>query len=125
MVTRTRRTLNSLGLGVGPGRVRNFDGEDNGGAGVGIGIDAYGGTVVEPTKNVRDLVLAESAKRDALRDADTKYNELQHRMQEKLSEAETRRIDALAAQGQRYEERIAEDLKVGVKTTSDQLAGQL
>jgi hypothetical protein len=91
----------------------------------GIGVDAFGGTVIDPTKNVREMVLDEAAKRDALREADIKFNDLQFRMQEKLAEAETRRLDALAAQGQRYEERIAEDLKVGVKTTSDQLAGQL
>jgi hypothetical protein len=84
----------------------------------GTGVDIYGGPVVDPTKNVLDLVKAESKYQDAMRDAgDNK--------QLALAEAEKHRMDDLASLRLSYEARIAEDLRVGVKTTSDQLAGQL
>ena len=84
----------------------------------GTGVDIYGGPVVDPTKNVLDLVKAESKYQDAMRDAtDSK--------QKALAQAEQRRIDDLAALRLAYDQRIAEDLRVNVKTTSDQLAGQL
>jgi hypothetical protein len=84
----------------------------------GTGVDIYGGPVVDPTKNVLDLVKAESKYQDAMRDAvDSK--------QKALDNAEQRRIDDLAALRLAYDQRIAEDLRVNVKTTSDQLAGQL
>jgi hypothetical protein len=93
--------------------------------GEGIGVDIYGQNVKDPTGNVRELVNAESQKRDELRTADKEIGSLHISYQEKLAAAESRRIDGLALQAKNYEERIANDLKVGVKTTSDQLAGQL
>jgi hypothetical protein len=84
---------------------------------------------VDPTKNVRELVWQESKYQDGMRDAEAKYSkairQAEIRRLEELSWAETRRIDALDSQRVRYEARIAEDLRVNVKTTSDQLAGQL
>jgi hypothetical protein len=102
---------------------------------------------IDPTKNVLDLVEAESryqnGMRDqsekfqnAIRDAENRRLEAENRRLEDLSladtrrlkdlaEAETRRVDGLDLQRVRYEARIAEDLRVNVKTTSDQLAGQL
>lgn len=53
-------------------------------------------TVIDPTKNVLDLVEAERKHRDSLREADTKF-------QDAMREAETRRIDQLAAQRVYYE----------------------
>lgn len=95
----------------------------------GPGVDRVGNPVVDPTKNVLDLVRAESKYQDGMRDAGEKLQnairDAEDRRIEDLSEAETRRVDALDAQRVRYETRIAEDLKVNVKTTSDQLAGQL
>jgi hypothetical protein len=84
----------------------------------GAGVDIYGGPVVDPTKNVLDLVKAESKYQDAMRDAES-------RLAATVSSAEQRRIDDLAALRLIYDQRIAEDLRVNVKTTSDQLAGQL
>jgi hypothetical protein len=84
----------------------------------GTGVDIYGGPVVDPTKNVLDLVRAESKYQDAMRDAEAKLAAL-------ASKAEKCRIDDLAALRLIYDQRIAEDLRVNVKTTSDQLAGQL
>jgi hypothetical protein len=84
----------------------------------GTGVDIYGGPVVDPTKNVLDLVKAESKYQDAMRDATEKLANAK-------MDAEQRRIDDLAALRLTYDQRIAEDLRVNVKTTSDQLAGQL
>jgi len=87
-------------------------------ASAGTGVDLFGGPVVDPTKNVLDLVKAESVKQEALAKAESKY-------QDAMREAEQRRIDDLASLRMSYDARIAEDLRVNVKTTSDQLAGQL
>ena len=84
----------------------------------GSGVDIYGGPVIDPTKNVLDLVKAESKYQDAMRDAES-------RLASATAKAEQRRIDDLAALRLIYDQRIAEDLRVNVKTTSDQLAGQL
>jgi len=84
----------------------------------GAGVDIYGGPVVDPTKNVLDLVRAESKYQDAMRDAG---NDLA----EKLRLAEKERINDLAALRHSYDTRIAENLRVEVKTTSEQLAAQL
>jgi hypothetical protein len=91
---------------------------------------------IDPTKNVLDLVKAESRYQDGMRDIGEKLQHSEnHRLAdlqsaeakrlEDLAKAETRRVDALEEQRVRYEARIAEDLRVNVKTTSDQLAGQL
>jgi hypothetical protein len=102
---------------------------------------------IDPTKNVLDLVEAESRYQTAMRDQSEKFqnairdaeNRRLHaenkriedlagaetRRLKDLADAETRRVDALEEQRVRYEARIAEDLRVNVKTTSDQLAGQL
>jgi hypothetical protein len=88
------------------------------GSGVGTGVDVFGGPVVDPTKNVLDLVKAESKYQDAMREAGEKLRQM-------LADAESRRLDDLAALRLQYEARIAEDLRVGVKTTSEQLAAQL
>jgi hypothetical protein len=84
----------------------------------GTGVDIYGGPVVDPTKNVLDLVKAESKYQDAMRAAG------EDKMSA-LARAEQRRLDDLANLRLIYDQRIAEDLRVNVKTTSDQLAGQL
>src|ERR1700683_5219086 len=95
----------------------------------GFGIDASGGVVIDPTKNVLDLVKAESKYQDAMREAEARIASLRSEAESKrldeLSGAEQRRIDALAALRQQYDTRIAEDLRIGVKTTSEQLASQL
>jgi hypothetical protein len=109
--------------------------------------EEYRHPVIDPTKNVLDLVKAESKYQDAMRAASEKYQDaireaenrrlhaeherleiiktLEVKRLQDLGGAETRRVDDLEAQRVRYEARIAEDLRVNVKTTSDQLAGQL
>ncbi len=42
----------------------------------GLGVDSSGGQVVDPTKNVLDLVEAKSKSAEELRETDRKYNEL-------------------------------------------------
>jgi len=56
----------------------------------GIGVDAAGNQVIDPTKNVLDLV-------SAGRDADAKLREADLRYFERMREADTRRIDDMAA----------------------------
>jgi hypothetical protein len=100
------------------GKLRRIGNGDPSPSAAGTGIDVYGGPVVDPTKNVLDLVRAESKYQDAMRDAES-------RLASQARAAEQRRIDDLAALRLAYDQRIAEDLRVNVKTTSDQLAGQL
>ena len=96
-----------------------------GSASAGLGVDIFGSPVIDPTKNVLDLVKAESRYQDGMREMNAKLRDAEARRLEDLARAETRRVDGLDEQRTRYEERIANDLKVNVKTTSDQLAGQL
>ena len=84
----------------------------------GTGVDIYGGPVVDPTKNVLGWMANESKYQDAMRDMESKLSKA-------AREAERQRIDDLAALRADYDKRIAEDLRINVKTTSDQLAGQL
>jgi hypothetical protein len=84
---------------------------------------------VDPTQNVRQIIWQESKYQKGMLDAESRYSkgirQAEIRRLEELAWAETRRVNDLEAQRVRYETRIAEDLKVNVKTTSDQLAGQL
>lgn len=72
----------------------------------GIGVDATGGAVVDPTKNVLDLVEAERKRQDDLRNAQEKFvaAEVAHTKemaslradhQEKLDEKESDRLDKI------------------------------
>lgn len=81
----------------------------------GPGVDASGQTVIDPTKNVEALVRAEAKRQDQLRKANTealrdqmkalehsisterKHNKSLHKMETRLSEAESKRIDAIRA----------------------------
>jgi hypothetical protein len=86
--------------------------------GAGIGIDAFGGSVVDPTENVRELVLAESKYQDGMRDSVmaacealhaalrdsivTRINDLEHHLQfvvhtydQRLETEDKNRADAL------------------------------
>jgi hypothetical protein len=74
--------------------------------------------VIDPTKNVLDLVNAERAHRDALREIDNKR-------QDELREAETRRINELAAQKQTFDLELAKVLRANQDAASTLLATQL
>jgi hypothetical protein len=106
----------------------------------GIGVDARGGGVVDPTKNVGDLVKAEAAKRDELRTADkelfdAKIDGLSDRLkllseyivqyQDSQRESETRRIDQLAQTRQEFQNTIRDMLAESVRTTSNLVSTQL
>jgi hypothetical protein len=93
----------------------------NGGSG--IGVDVYGDRAVDPTENVKALVEVEKKHiveireltdrhQTALRLADAK-------LQDVRSEAETRRLDQLAALRLVYDTQASENLRVQAKTTSD------
>ena len=76
------------------------------------------GAVVDPTKNVLDLVRAESKFQDGMREAEAKY-------QNGMREAETRRLVELANLKASYDKQISDMLSVQVKTTSDLISTQL
>lgn len=106
----------------------------------GIPIDANGGATIDPTKNVLDLVRAESKYQDSMRDA-VKENlvqqiialkELMHTFQKSVEifqnsqrEAETKRIDQLAQTRQEFQNTIRDMLAESVRTTSTLVSDQL
>lgn len=84
----------------------------------GVGVDGRGGAVIDPTKNVLDLVEAAIGRQDDLRNAETV------RFNEKI-EAETRRINELAAQKQTFDLELAKVLRANQDAASTLLATQL
>lgn len=116
-------------------------------AGSGLPVDRSGGPTVDPTKNVLDLVRAESKYQDYAREAEARRqdnlrdaeitrldqvlkaeSQLQHTINEHQvlsNKAETRRLDDLATLRQQYEVRAADSLALQVKTTSDLISTQL
>jgi hypothetical protein len=84
----------------------------------GIGVDYQGAPVIDPTKNVLDLVDAESRFNAAARAADNRFHDA-------MRDAETRRVNDLEAQKVRYETQAAAVLTVQVKTTSELISTQL
>lgn len=67
----------------------------------GLGVDAQGSPVIDPTKNVLDLVSAAIQRQDDLRESDRRHFRelagLRADYDEKLRRAETARIDAIRA----------------------------
>jgi hypothetical protein len=103
-------------------------------------VDAYGNSTIDPTKNVLDLVRAESIRQDGLRDAESRLHryaietlekfqnyarDTESKMQTLVRNSETQRLDQLAVLRQTYEARIADMLAVSVKSTSDLVSTQL
>lgn len=74
--------------------------------------------VIDPTKNVIDLVHAESKYQDAIRAAEAKY-------QDGMRSAETYRLNREGEIRQNYEERIARMLQASVESTSSLVSQQL
>jgi hypothetical protein len=117
----------------------------------GIGVDAAGGQVVDPTKNVADLVKAGEARHVELRNADQRFLDAQLKSLEKeqdfaraanyklttfareagekleaaLRHAETDRINELAGTRKEYENTIRDMLAKSVETTSMLVSNQL
>lgn len=84
----------------------------------GEGADQFGGAVVDPTKNVEDLVKALEVTLDKLRQADARY-------QDAMRDAETRRVDQLAALRVQYDIIIEGMRSTALNTTSQLLATAL
>jgi hypothetical protein len=117
----------------------------------GIGVDFRGNAVIDPTKNVEDLVRALEAKLAEFRKGDERYIDGQIDWLEKLSaftraadsglqtfareagekleaalrQAETNRINELAATRKEYENTIREMLAKSVESTSSLVSTQL
>jgi TolA-binding protein len=98
------------------------------------------GKVIDPTKNVLDLVKAESKYQDGMRDALKEFQDamrsamgdlanLRHqsevRYQDGMRDAESKRVDQLANQSRIYDARIAEMLRASVESTSNLVSTQL
>jgi len=91
--------------------------------------DENGGPVIDPTKNVLDLVKAESKYQDGMRDALERLLNAKAEGEAKttklLSEAESKRIDQLASLRLTYDARIADMLRTSVESTSSLVSTQL
>jgi len=103
-------------------------------------VDYRGQATIDPTKNVLDLVQAESKYQDAMRDAQEKLvNEKVSSTREMVKivsdsmvmyqnaqrDAETRRIDELAETRQEFQNTIRDMLAESVRTTSTLVSTQL
>jgi flagellar biosynthesis GTPase FlhF len=117
----------------------------------GHGIDPIGNQVIDPTKNVLDLVSAAIARQDDLRQAADKLTEVrvqslkeleevrtealkafetarhdsESRIQNWMRDTEMKRIAGLDTQRQFYETRIADMLRTSVESTSTLVSNQL
>jgi hypothetical protein len=81
--------------------------------------------VIDPTKNVLDLVAAQEKFRNALRDADQALLVSELRRIAELTDAETRRIDQLRAQDARYGAIMEAMRNEKIDSTAKLLASQL
>jgi hypothetical protein len=81
--------------------------------------------VIDPTKNVLDLVAAQEKSRNALRDADQSLLAAELHRIAQLTEAETRRIDQLRAQDARYGAIMEGMRNDKIDSTAKLLASQL
>jgi hypothetical protein len=106
----------------------------------GYGIDPEGGKVVDPTKNVLDLVRAESKYQDGMRESLKEMQtfalssnvtfqnfarEAEAKLQTWMRDSETKRVDQLWTVSKEYEKRIADILSDSVKSNSQLVATQL
>jgi hypothetical protein len=95
----------------------------------GVGVDAKGGSVIDPTENVKALNAAEAHRQDGLREAESKLqNALRvagEKLQNDLREAETRRINELAAQKQSFDLELARVNRAALDSSALLLATQV
>lgn len=102
----------------------------------GIPVDKSGGPTIDPTKNVLDLVRAESKYQDAMREmlrefedgmrkAAQDVTDSKLKLQDWMRDAESKRIDQLAALREGYDKRIADMLRDSVQSTSSLVSTQL
>jgi len=99
----------------------------------GLGVDAAGGPVVDPTRNVLDLVAAAIQRQDDLRDADRRLQVAEQRRADQMAElrsqydgllreAESKRIDAIRAVDVGAVQRAAEVQLTQASTLAAQVA---
>lgn len=108
--------------------------------GTGIGVDSSGNATIDPTKNVLDLVKAESKYQDFARGAEARIAQIatdaattfqnfarEHEasFSHAIRDAETRRLDEKADLRQVYDTRIADMLRTSVESTSSLVSTQL
>lgn len=86
----------------------------------GAGVDAFGGPVVDPTANVRDLSEASNRRQDDLREANNKYIESEIRSL-RLESKYLRRESQLRAEHQKEKE-LLESSRLNAIRTVDQQA---
>ena len=106
----------------------------------GIPVDSGGGPTIDPTKNVGDLVQAESRYQDAMREYQEKLFNAKHDglsnavkvitdnvviFQNAMRDSETRRLDQLAENRQEFQNTIRDMLAESVRTTSTLVSTQL
>jgi hypothetical protein len=117
----------------------------------GVGVDSSGGQVIDPTKNVEDLVEAKSQSDESLRKENQRFFDSQinwvdkyqtfaresearlqnfarkaeSKFQSSRTDAETRRIDQLAETRQEFQNTIRDMLAESVRTTSTLVSTQL
>jgi len=117
----------------------------------GFGVDTHGNPVIDPTKNVEDLVRAGEEKNKELRAADNRFIDAQLMASEKLQnfareaesrlqnfardaesklqtalrDSETKRLDQLAQNRQEFQNTIRDMLAESVRTTSTLVSTQL
>ena len=82
-------------------------------------------TIIDPTKNVLDLVAAQEKFRDALRAADLRLIEIERIADRDLADAETRRLNELRAQDARYGAIMEAMRNEKIDSTAKLLASQL
>lgn len=107
---------------------------------VGYAVDPAGRSVIDPTKNVLDLVKAESQYQNDMRDAEARMQKMsvdslaqltsyrhdaESKLQTWMRDAERDRINQLASLRDNYEKRIADMLSDSVKSNSQLVATQL
>jgi hypothetical protein len=121
------------------------------GVSAGLGVDVYGNPVIDPTKNVEDLVEANKAAdreiraadnrfldaqlsaaeklQNFARDAETRFQnfarEAEARLQTALRDAETGRIDQIAQVTKDFQDTIRDMLAESVRSTSTLVSNQL
>lgn len=91
----------------------------------GPGVDARGVPVIDPTKNVLDLVRAETKRQDDLREMSsahlTEIANLRAEYDEKLRRAESARLDAIRSVSDANVQRAAEVAAEAVQTLATQV----
>jgi hypothetical protein len=95
------------------------------GGSAGPGVDRYGNEIIDPTKNVLDLVAAAIQRQDDLREKDTNHLveivRLRSDYDKELRKAESARIDAIRAVDVAAVQRAAEVAAEAVQTLAAQV----